>query len=53
MKPNGSLMNDFFSLITPDYSFSENRTPSAPDYGKKQIWAAIPGKKSLALLDPE
>ncbi|RPG42811.1 MAG: DUF3089 domain-containing protein [Gammaproteobacteria bacterium TMED112] len=53
MKPNGSLMNDFFSLITPDYSFSENRTPSAPDYGKKQFWAAIPGKKSVALLDPE
>ena len=53
MKPESSSMNDFFSLITPDYSFSKKRVPSPPDYGKKQFWAAIPGKRSVALLDPE
>ena len=53
MKPESSLMNDFFSSITPDYSFSKKRIPAAPDYANNQFWAAIPGKRSVALLDPE
>ena len=53
MKPESSLMNDFFSSITPEYSFSKKRVPSSPDYGNKKFWAAIPGKRSVALLDPE
>ena len=53
MKSESSLMNDFFSSITPDNSFSRKLVPSPPDYGNKQFWAAIPGKRSVALLDPE
>ena len=46
-------MNQFFSSITPEHSFSEKKPPKAPDYNNKNYWVAFPGKKSVALLDPE
>ena len=53
MKIDSSLVNQFFSSITPDYPFSEKKPPKAPDYNNQNYWVAFPGKKSVALLDPE
>ena len=53
MKIDSSLVNQFFSSITPEHSFSEKKPPKAPDYNNKNFWVAFPGKKSVALLDPE
>ena len=53
MKIDSSLVNQFFSSITPEHSFSEKKPPKAPDYNNQNYWVAFPGKKSVALLDPE
>lgn len=53
MKIDSSLLNQFFLSITPEYSFSEKEPPKAPDYSDENYWVAFPGKKSMALLDPE
>ena len=53
MKIDSSLVNQFFSSITPEYSFSKKKPPKAPDYNNQNYWVAFPGKKSVALLDPE
>ena len=53
MKIESSLVNQFFSSITPEYSFSKKKPPKAPDYNNQNYWVAFPGKKSVALLDPE
>ena len=53
MDKNSPSLDEFFSSITPKQSFSSLTSPNAPDYAKQESWAAFPGKKSVALLEPK
>ena len=53
MDKNSPSLDKFFSSITPKQSFSSLTSPNAPDYAKQESWAAFPGKKSVALLEPK
>ena len=53
MKIDSSLVNEFFSSITPEHSFSAESILVLPDYSNKNFWVAFPGKKSVALLHLE
>ena len=52
MKKDSSFLNEFFSLITPNKPFKNKLIPAPPDYQNADFWASIPGKKSVALLQP-
>jgi len=52
MGKSSPLLNEFLASITPKKLFSIESIPCAPDYSNHESWAALPGKKSVALLHP-
>ena len=52
MGKSSPLLNEFLASITPKKPFSAESIPGVPDYSNDESWAALPGKKSVALLHP-
>ncbi|MDC3098124.1 DUF3089 domain-containing protein [Gammaproteobacteria bacterium] len=52
MDKSSPLVDKFFASVTPNQPFSRLTSPQPPDYGDLKSWAAFPGKKSVALLEP-
>lgn len=52
MGKSSPLLVEFLASITPKKSFSKALIPCAPDYSNQEHWAALPGKKTVALLNP-
>ena len=52
MDKSSPLLDKFFASITPKQPFSRLASPQPPDYSEVKSWAAFPGKKSVALLEP-
>ena len=52
MDKSSPLLDKFFASITPKQPFSRLTSPQPPDYSEVKSWAAFPGKKSVALLEP-
>ena len=52
MDKSSPLLDKFFASVTPKQPFSSSTSPQPPDYGEVKSWAAFPGKKSVALLEP-
>ena len=47
-----TALNKLLELVKPEYNFSSNEVPKAPDYNLKDNWLALPDTKGYELLVP-